>query len=413
MELDPWQKEVLESKGNLAICNGRQTGKSTIISIKAGDFAIFNPKTTTLVIAATERQAYLLFEKVFNYIYENYRTQIKSGKDRPTKHTIKLKNGSVIHCVPTGLDGYGIRGYTIDLLIADEAHFIPDAVFAAVTPMLATTGGDIILLSTPHGNTGYFRECFNNPNFTTFHVSSEDCPRIPKEFLEGEKARMSKLEYAQEYLGQFLDNLKQFFPDSLIRSCMKAKRDEIFKPGTYFLGVDIARLGKDESTFEILERFQDPVGFRLIQKENIITKRTLTTETTAKIVELDKLYKFRRIYLDDGGLGVGVFDQLLLEDATKRKVEAINNSRRSLDRDDTRKKKLLKEDLYNNLRRLMERGELELLEDDEVFQSLKSIQYEYDDQSRLKIFGTYTHITEGLIRAAWCVKDKGLNIWIY
>ncbi len=35
LNLDPWQREVLEYKGNIIVCSGRQTGKSTIIAIKA------------------------------------------------------------------------------------------------------------------------------------------------------------------------------------------------------------------------------------------------------------------------------------------------------------------------------------------------------------------------------------------
>jgi hypothetical protein len=61
----------------------------------------------------------------------------------------------------------------------------------------------------------------------------------------------------------------------------------------------------------------------------------------------------------------------------------------------------------------MERGELALLDDAEVFQSLKSVQYEYTDDGNIKIFGKYTHICEGLIRAAWGTKDKSLNIYCY
>ena len=84
--------------------------------------------------------------------------------------------------------------------------------------------------------------------------------------------------------------------------------------------------------------------------------------------------------------------------------------------------RLLKEDLYNNLLRLMERREIKLLDDDEIMHSLKSIQFEYigkkdeveeGKEKRLKIFGKDSHITEGLIRAAWSAKDKSLNIYIY
>ena len=51
----------------------------------------------------------------------------------------------------------------------------------------------------------------------------------------------------------------------------------------------------------------------------------------------------------------------------------------------------------------MERGAIKLLNDDDVIASLRSIQYEYvvkeGQQTKLRIFGAYTHITEGLIRA--------------
>jgi len=177
----------------------------------------------------------------------------------------------------------------------------------------------------------------------------------------------------------------------------------------YFLGVDVARMGTDESTFEILERVSRD---KLLHRENIVTTKTLTTDTTKQIVFLNNQYNFKRIYIDDGGMGVGVFDQLLEYEETRRKTEAINNASRSLDRDEKRKKKLLKEDLYNNLLRLMERGEIELLDDDNIFFSLKSVMYEYTDEGKLRLFGRYTHIAEGLIRAAWCAKDKHLNICI-
>jgi len=104
--LDPWQKEVLVTTGNKCICSGRQSGKSTIISRDAAEFAISAPNKSIMIIAAVERQAYLLFEKVLSYIYINHKTFIKKGKDRPTKSQLKLTNGSIIRCLPTGDSGY-------------------------------------------------------------------------------------------------------------------------------------------------------------------------------------------------------------------------------------------------------------------------------------------------------------------
>ena len=407
MELDDWQQKVLDTQGNICLRSGRQVGKSTIIAKKAGEYATHNKGKNVLIIACTERQAQLLFDKVMAYLIDNYKSYIAKGKDKPTKHKIVLNNKTTIYCLPTGLSGYGIRGYTIDMLIADEAAFIPEAVWTAVTPMLATTKGDIILLSTPFGKGGYFYECFNDETFTSFHISSEDCHRIDKEVLRQAKERMSKLEYAQEYLGEFVDELRQFFPTELIKRCMCLQKDFIIPNGNNYSGVDVARMGEDQSVIFSLTEVRD----RLYMREMQITEKTLLTDTIRAIKDANKKHNYRKIYIDDGGMGVGVFDPLLEDEETKRKVVAINNSSRSLDKDKNRTKKLLKEDLYNNLLVLMEQSKIVFYEDDEIMHSLKSVQAEYNEKG-LRIFGNYTHIAEAIIRAAWCVKDKSLNIWI-
>jgi len=414
--LDDWQKKILETQGNICLRSGRQVGKSTCISVLAGDYAATNNDKTIMIIAAVERQAYLLFEKVLNYMESKYRRLILGGSDRPTKTEIRLSNGCRILCLPSGLTGYGIRGYSIDLLIVDEAAFVPEEVYNAVTPALAARyrlGARIVLLSTPFGREGYFARAFQDLTFTKFHVSSEECPRISKDFLAQEKARLSKRVYTQEYLGEFVDDLMQWFPDKLILECMKLKRPgSIPKSSDLYMGVDLARMGEDESVFAIVKRTQDN---KLIHIEHQITKRTYLSQSTKHIINLNKMYDFQKIFIDDEGIGVGVFDHLLQEESTRRKIIPINNSKRVIDRDDG-KVRLLKEDLYNNLLRMMELGEIQLLDDPEIFQSLKSVQFEYTADTRgrshLKIFGNYTHTAEALIRAAWCVREKGLNIWI-
>lgn len=426
--LDPWQEKFLATTGDKLLCTGRQVGKSVICSKDAGDYAINNKKKVILMIAPTERQAFALFEKTLHYLMDTAPKLIKKGKDRPTQTHIKLHNDTVIHCLPTGIAGTGIRFLTVDRLYADEASRIPDAVWSAVTPMLLTTGGDTILLSTPYGKKGFFWEVINNKDdafksFTCFYTSSEEVIRgrpicdtwteLQRDkalaHLEREKSRMSKLEFAQEYEGRPLDELRQFFPDELIRKVMILKRRKNILPNRdYYLGVDIARMGEDESTFEIIHRREDDL---LQQVENITTKHTLTTQTTKIILKLEEQYQFKQIFIDDGGMGVGVFDQLLDTDETKGKTIAINNSFRPLDREEKKRKRTLKADLYNNLLRLMETDMIQLLDDDEIYMSLKSVQFEYDGES-LRIFGNYTHIAEGIIRAAWAGKDKSLNIWI-
>ena len=423
MILDPWQQEVLATKGNKCICSGRQSGKSTIISRDAGEFATSKPNMSIMIIAAVERQAYLLFEKVLSYIYINHKKFIKKGKDRPTKSQLKLTNGSIIRCLPTGDSGYGIRGFTINRLYADEAAFIPEDVWAAVTPMLATTGGDIVLLSTPCGSDNYFKRCFDDPKFHSIHVNTEDVAKGRKEpqktwmieFLKDEKGRMTRLQYQQEYLGLFVGGIQRFFPDELIYQVCTGKKNIMLPAGDKFQGIDIARMGGDETVLISLERHRA----NLNQFDLTIPEQQTLTDTTRLIIHKDKQINHKTIYMDDAGLGAGVFDQLMEDEQTKRKIVGINNAKRPIekpvwkkDRKTQRKTPTMKELLYINLKNLMEKKEIKLLDIPEIKHSLRSIQYD-NESGELKIYGNYSHITEALIRAAWCIKDKSLNLFFY
>lgn len=416
IKLDDWQLIARDFPGNICLCTGRQIGKSTVISERAALSALDNPKTNILIIAAVERQALLLFEKVHAYLYYNHKKMIKKGKDRPTKHKLSLTNGSTIHCLPTGQTGHGIRGYTINDLYADEAHFIPEDVWSAVTPMLATTGGRINLLSTPDltkGKSGYFYVCSMDEDFKFLSISTEDVAKIRDEpqrsamlkHIEFEKKRLSKAQFAAEYMGEFIDGMFRFFPDDWIEKvCVQdPKLQRNFDYAV--LGVDIAGMGEDKSAFESLAR----VGNKVIQIGHQTTTNTRTTETEARILQLDDGVHYRKIGIDTGGMGIGVFDRLLINDQTKRKIVSLNNASRDIE--EKRRVKLLKESMYYNILAMGERGELTLWNNDEIKAALRSVTIDPEEKG-FKIMGHSEDIMEALTRAAQLTKGKSLNPWI-
>jgi hypothetical protein len=226
-----------------------------------------------------------------------------------------------------------------------------------------------------------------------------------------EKERMTKLQYQQEYLGMFVGGIQRFFPDELIdQACTLEKPETISKGRDYFQGIDIARMGGDDTVLVTLKRNNQK---ELSQVDLEIPEGQRLTDTARLIIHKDKKIDHTRIYIDDGGLGVGVYDILFEDPQTKRKVVAINNAKREIDPehrgDENRKKPLMKEQLYNNFKNLLEKNKVKLFDDPRLRQSLRSIQYE-NQEGVLKIYGNFTHIAEALIRAAWCVKDKHLNI---
>jgi hypothetical protein len=413
--LDDWQREYIESKGNCFLLTGRQCGKSTAMSIKAGELAAQNKNQDILIVAFTEKQAYELFIKVLNYLEMRYNHLIAQGREKPTKHEIKLKNGSIVRCHACGQTGSGLRGYTLNKIFVDEAAPMSEEIFTAIMPSLAVSGGTIDISSTPRGKEGFFYKCSLREDFKKFYVSAEDCPRHDPKFLEMERKTKSNLEYAQEYLAVFLDELRRLFNDDLLKKCATIfNKEAISRNYKYYLGVDVARLGEDLSTFQILKKVDDD---NILQIASIATSKQLVTQTASKIIELNDLYDFRAIGVDGSGVGAGVFDILLQESKTKGKTKSLENSTKPLDKEGKKSKKVLKEDMYMNLLALMERGKIKLLDDEELLLSLKSMQYEYVSKEgreiRFRIFGSNSHHAEGLIRAAWLVsQDKTLNIWV-
>src|SRR3990167_3333368 len=428
--LDDWQKEVIAYDGNIVLCTGRQVGKTLTMSIKAADFMLNHPNSKIIICSLTEDQAKLIIVMILDYLERNHKHLIAKGKNKPIQNKVILKNKSMCIARPVGNTGDAVRGFTGDILILDEVSRFQEMILNASKPVLLTTAGKIWMCSTPFGKKGYFYESFLN-KFGRFKVWHKSCEEVifdrkislswtqekrdqALEFLEEEKKDMSELAYGQEYLGLFLDDIRQFFSDELIeRACVKKRAMLV---GKNYLGIDIARMGDDETTFEIVTR-EDNGNLR--QVENIVKTKRLTTQTEQDIYDLENIYKFKGIGIDagSGSLGVGIFDRLMQNSSTRNKTIPINNRKIIMDNEGKRAQKLWKEDLYDNLRMLMERGEILILDDDNIKQSLRSIQLDYFEKeghsTRIRIWGRYAHIVEGLIRAAWLArKEKSLNLWV-
>ncbi len=428
MEYDQFQKDILEAEGNILLCTGRQVGKTTIFAHKAGNYLIEHPKTQIIVVSLTEDQAKLIIIMILSYLEKNHKKEIKKKKSETNSGRITLKNKSSVISRPVGNTGDAIRGFTADILIIDEASRMPSMMWAAAKPTLATTAGKIWMCSTPFGKQGYFYECYLNKNkrYKVFEANTPevyanrnwDKPELKEQalqFLEQEKRDMSELEYGQEYLGLFLDELRQFFSDEVIeKACILEKPDKISIHHQHFLGCDIARMGGDMGTWEVIQKTQNDI---LLHVENFTKEKIPTTFTFDKIIEMHKAYNFKRIGLDAGAgsLGVGVLDFLLRESSVKRRVVALNNKQIALDDEKKRKRMLLKEDMHISMLMLMETNRLKLLNETDVRISLASVQYEYmseeGEKPKVRIFGKNTHIVEGLTRAVHLAKEKHLNLW--
>ncbi len=216
LTLDDWQREFLTSSSRRIILNcSRQSGKSTMAAILALHAALYRPGSLVLCLSPSERQSKELFAKVSDF-YKHLQGSPAPQSDR--KLGLALPNGSRIEALP-GTERT-IRGYSgVSLLLLDEASRIDDALYHAVRPMLAVSGGALVMLSSPYGRRGIFHEEWTSgEEWERYEIPANQCPRISEEFLEAERASLPGWVFRQEFLCSFESTDEQAFSLDLIES---------------------------------------------------------------------------------------------------------------------------------------------------------------------------------------------------
>lgn len=213
-----YQQDLLyDVSKRICACMGRQTGKSSTIAAKALHFASTGNKRTILIVSATLRQSMLMFQKINRFIDSG---ELLGALEHRTMTKVVFANGSSITALPCGNDGGTLRGYTANVVIIDEASFMPeDVIMNVLMPMIATTKGYCWMLSTPWDRNHVFYRIFNDARWSRYHLPSSMNPLIDQEFLNEQKELIGKERFAMEYLAEFIDDSRSYFPVSLIMKC--------------------------------------------------------------------------------------------------------------------------------------------------------------------------------------------------
>jgi hypothetical protein len=209
VEPDSWQTSVLRSAASRVLLNcSRQSGKSTVAALVALHRAAYHPRSLVLVLAPALRQSQELFSKIAGF-YSSLEAPVPPLAER--RLSLELENGSRIVTLP-GTEKT-IRGFSgASLLIVDEAARVDDGLYYSVRPMLAVSGGALMMLSTPFGKRGvFFEEWTGEGGWERYEVKATECPRIPSTFLEEEKRNMPAPWFRQEYMCEFVEASGQIF----------------------------------------------------------------------------------------------------------------------------------------------------------------------------------------------------------
>jgi len=329
-----YQKALLRCKKRRIVAVwGRQSGKTTTICVKVIHYTFTRRNVTVLIVSKGLRQSLIMFSAISNFILGN--PYLRQSVIRHTRTQIFLKNGSRILALPCSQDGANLRGHTCNIAIIDEAAFVNEIVINQVIfPMLATTNGTMVMISTPWGRQHIFYRSFTNPRYWTQRVKSEECPLISEEFLKEQRDAIGELRYQLEYEAQFIEDQNAFFPQDLIRRCVTLWDDNKHRmytdtqiqaatapyAGSYFLGLDIGKR-IDHSVLAIFKR--ENYTLRIDQKNvhlNNVNRlvylkqyplRTAIMKTVVKdAIRLNKTFKFEAGCIDETQVGQAVVEEI-------------------------------------------------------------------------------------------------------
>ena len=220
-EPDAWQVGVLVSDApNVLMLAARQTGKTGVAAVLAAQHAAAVPGSLTLVLSPSLRQSAELYRRVREVL-------LALGDAAPpavdaSAVRVELANGSRVISLPGGRDDT-IRGYpSVSLLIFDEGARVGDRIYAAMRPALAVSGGRTVALSTPFGRRGWFHREWAEGGDDWFRAvaTAYDCPRIPRAWVDAERARVGDWWWRQEFLVEFLEAEDQLFADADIDAAL-------------------------------------------------------------------------------------------------------------------------------------------------------------------------------------------------
>jgi len=296
--------------------SSRQIGKSFSIGWKCIFKAAAQPKRHQTVLAASERQALEVLDKVAAHcdvLQKSTRTQIVESS---SKLQITLINGSKIRALPA--NPRTARGFSGDLYLDEFAHVMKDRVlWEAVLPIISRADFGVTVTSTPLGDEGVFYDLTHpaadskykfSVHRTTVHDAIADGLKFDVDFI---RASMDEDSFQQEYECAYLSILSSMFPWALLRGAMRGDDPTLgaLMAGQVlptYMGVDI---GRRKDLTSIVRGREFPEGcVHLIASDNL---QNMTFEaqkaTIAKLIRSENITKCR---IDATGIGGQLAEEL-------------------------------------------------------------------------------------------------------
>lgn len=256
-----------------ALILGRQSGKSRVASAMAVADAAFSPPAAagerlySLLVAQDERGAK---RTLLDYARALTETSPLLGDAvaNTTREQLEFKNGHAVTAYPC--NPRAVRGIRANLVILDEIAFfrstdgypVDKEMLRAVRPLLATTGGRLLILSSPHAQHGALWDIYRRHygrDESPVLVWQSDARSMNPTLSKSYTKRMQEEDpeaYASEVGGEFRAGLSTLFDPDALDACVATDRLEV-PPGAgirYHAFVDPSGGRRDSFTLAIGHR---------------------------------------------------------------------------------------------------------------------------------------------------------------
>lgn len=363
--LEAWQVEAVTLPARMScITAPRQCGKSWTLAARACWQAFRKRRQSVLVLSSTEKASLRILESVRELAAHPL---LNGSLDDDFKTRVTLDNGSRIESVTASQKS--VRGATVDLLIIDEACWIPDDLLgaAALPTTAARPDAKIILASAPWGDSGAFFEWMmaglagDDPDIAARQWALADAHWISDGYIRAMKRMLPPLRFRAEVLGEWVGAGDVFFSREDLLACIAdypLVRDGGGAPA--LAGLDWGRQ-RDRHAVALVSVLQD-FGVNKRPVAIVPWVETSKREYDAQFAEVDDLASRWQltIWSETNGPG-GPATELLAKQVTRAPVKGQFSSQRD------------KEQAYQRLNLLLEQRAIVLPNDAELLRQLGGV----------------------------------------
>ena len=396
----PYQNKIIEAildrnVKRTTIRATTQCGKSYTVAGSSIAFACGYPNSKVGIIAPSKDKTKIIMTYILEMLSTSDLedaidldmmglTKMERLKREVSKQRVTFKNGSSIEIKTADVKGKGfsLMGASYDLIIIDESAELTDEVWTKIARMLLKNpNSKIVELYNPWFLNHTF-EHSQDPDWNSIKIDWHTC------LAEG-RFTQEQIDMVMQEIRNPIDQrvlLDAEFPDTSDKSLFKysdilfAQRDikEPKEEPEIRLGIDVARLGRDDTICYLIYRYG---GLFVVKNMWKLDKQRLT-KSAGDIIKIIEDNNVKVVQIDSTGIGAGL-DDMLSEYANSKNIDVVSIvfSEKPNDIHNANRKA----DIYFNLAELLTKKCLVIPTDNTLVRQLRNMQFEVMSNGKKKI----------------------------